>query len=48
MTDYDYFTEQVHCNFEETDEYKSGFCTNPINEAEEIKKISWLDDYGWI
>lgn len=47
MTDYDFFVED-ECGQIRQIENDTANCTNPIKEAESVKRISWLDDYGWI
>ena len=48
MFDYVFLTKSTDCEAEKEKEYDNTRCTNPISDAEEVKKISWLDDYGWI
>ena len=48
MTYFDFCTENEYCDSTKTDVFSCNYITNPIEELNEEKAASWLDDLGWI
>lgn len=47
MANYEIHEKNTEYDYDKEKDFD--YCTNPLlNEAGEIKKTSWLDDYGWI